>query len=139
MASHQDEDDDYLDDFGPVLAQIQLDKLPDLARSVRHALNSDQSKAPKDTKAWAGGCSIISPPLTGSYHILFQVKFDDGIRWLLKVPATAYCGRWDDKTAAALRAEALTMQLLGRETDIPVPRYIGLRHPWITALDVLSF
>ena len=67
---------------------------------------------------------MISPPLFGSYNILFQVQFDDGLKWLLKVPATSFTGKWNDIAARALKAEALTLQLFSRETDIPVPQIL---------------
>ncbi|KAL9131999.1 MAG: hypothetical protein Q9217_000209 [Psora testacea] len=66
-------------------------------------------------------CFILSPPLVGSFHILFQLKFGDGARWVFKVPATGYRDRFDKFDAKALTSEALTMRLIKRETTVPIP------------------
>ncbi|KAN0073284.1 hypothetical protein V8E54_008504, partial [Elaphomyces granulatus] len=60
--------------------------------------------------------------LYGSYHIVFPLEFTDGLRWALKIPATAgYRDKFDEFAARTLTSEALTLQLLKRETTIPVP------------------
>lgn len=66
-------------------------------------------------------CSIVYPPLFGSYHIVFVLNFADGLRWALKLPATGHRDRFDETAARALTSEALTMRLLKRETTVLVP------------------
>ena len=66
-------------------------------------------------------CSILFPPLYGSYHIVFVLNFADGLRWALKLPATGHPDRFDETAARALTSEALTMRLLKRQTTVPVP------------------
>lgn len=105
--------------FAPVLTSIRLDRLPMFAMSVREleqkALNLEpESNNPMD-------CFILTPPLVGSFHILFRIKFRDGAQWVLKVPATGHRDRFDESDAKALTSEALTMRLIKRETTIPIP------------------
>ena len=40
---------------------------------------------------------------------------------MFKVPMTGYKGRFDDQAAQALTSEAMTMRLVRRDTNIPVP------------------
>ena len=119
----EDEDDQYSDDdgmevFATVLANINLDHIPSFATSIRkrgkHAKEHDLALSAID-------CKVTSPPLSGAYHIAFPIVFDDGIRWILKVPAEGYRGQWCDHSAHALEAEARTMQLLRRKSKVPVP------------------
>lgn len=59
--------------------------------------------------------------LSGSYHILFVIRFEDDVRWILKVPAAAHPACWNKLAAQTLETEALTMRLIRRETSVPVP------------------
>ena len=64
---------------------------------------------------------LIPKPLSGPYHILYIVRFVDGVRWIFKIPATGHPGEHDEIAAEDLISEALNMQLLKRETTIPLP------------------
>ena len=114
-----DEDDDPLDHFRTILEAIRLDEVPAFALSVRKRLSDSKSNIAKEAFR---SPTVSSPPLTGSYHVLFPIVFDDGLRWLLKIPGTGVQKTWDKLAAESLSSEALTMQLLLRETTIPVPK-----------------
>ncbi|KAI9800363.1 MAG: hypothetical protein M1825_004133 [Sarcosagium campestre] len=102
-----DDEDDDMSLFAPVLNHVRLDRLPAFASSVRrHLLNANCEKSSADNSTIS--CSLQAPPLFGAYNILFPLQFEDGPRWLLKVPGTAYPGRWDEQAARALK---------GRSTD----------------------
>ncbi|KAI9748202.1 MAG: hypothetical protein M4579_007287, partial [Chaenotheca gracillima] len=115
-----DEDDD-MSLFAPVLARLRLDRLPALASSVRRSLDSAVCEKPLTDDSTIS-CSLQAPPLYGSYNVLFPLRFEDGLRWVLKVPATAHPGRWDEQAARSLKAEAQTMRLLNCSTTIAVPK-----------------
>ena len=105
--------------FAPILANIRLDRLPLFATSVREL---EQEPAKLETESNNSmDCFILSPPILGSFHILFRIKFGDGAQWVLKVPATGHPGRFDPSDAKALTSEALTMRLIKRETTVPIP------------------
>lgn len=112
-------------EFGAVLANINLDPLASMASTIRSRLESTSDGAEtKESKINSPNlilCTVCSTPLFGAYHILFPMEFADGVRWILKVPATAYAGGFDSKAARALKSEAMTMRLLKQDTEIPVP------------------
>lgn len=111
--------------FGAVMANINLDHLASMASTIRSRLESTPEGAEtKDSKITLPNfilCTVSSTPLFGAYHILFPLEFADGVRWILKVPATGYPGGFDSMAVRALNSEAMTMQLLKQETKIPVP------------------
>ncbi len=119
----RDDDDGYTDSdesdemhrFKPVLDAIDLEGLPQLAVSVR------VGKVHSDTMDASITCKVVTPPITGSYNLLYRLEFSDGVCWMLKVPATGHRARFDELAAQALTSEALTMRLLKRKTTIPVP------------------
>ncbi|MCJ1260926.1 hypothetical protein MMC22_000790 [Lobaria immixta] len=105
--------------FAPIIASIRLDRLPLFATSVRKL---EQKPIKLETESSNSmDCFILSPPLVGSFHILFRIKFGDGAQWVLKVPATGHPDRFDGSDAKALTSEALTMRLIKRETTVPIP------------------
>ncbi|KAM0796933.1 kinase-like domain-containing protein, partial [Usnea florida] len=67
------------------------------------------------------GCKVFSDPLRGSYNLAYRVLFDDGVEWILKVPASGSRARFDSLAAEALASEALTMKMIKRATTIPIP------------------
>ena len=66
-------------------------------------------------------CTLQPQPLYGSFNILFQLNFSDGVSWLLKVPARGHLGTFNKSDAEALKSEALTMRLIKSQTSIPIP------------------
>jgi len=120
----EDEDDDNANMFKPVVSNIRFDLLPTYALSVRKDHWKSLNLSAPDGVAFttnSANCTILSPPLFGSYHIVFVLKFSDGLQWVLKVPATGYRDRFTEVAARALTSEALTMRLLKSETTVPVP------------------
>lgn len=125
---HENDDegeDEYeeLEQYIPLLQSMKLDRLPAFAVSIRmQKMQSEmhQPSANTDASLPPLTCTVLHP-LSGSFNILFQLEFSDGVRWLFKVPVTGYLGRFDDLAAQALTSEAMTMRFLKRETTIPVP------------------
>lgn len=116
----EDEDSEKEDRFTPLLDSINLDNLTAYASSIRRLNNSS-----KNDQAMSFECRIGLCPMFGSFHILFPVIFDDGVEWLLKVPAAGHSGCWDDSAARGLKSEAMTMKFLKEKTTIPVPAVYG--------------
>ncbi|KAL6399268.1 RpsD [Ilyonectria robusta] len=129
-----DEDDDPLAAFEEVLASVNLEFLPHFASIVRQTIEPGAEHK----------CSMIGEPMHGSFNILFPLDFDDGVRWLLRVPARGVKGKWDEMAASALTTEVLTMLMLKRETTIPLPEVFhfsdttenSLRCPYILMLNI---
>ena len=102
--------------FEQVLKNMKLSTLPAYASSLRRS----RAGAGLDQTS-SFGCTLEISPMLGSFHVLFPLVFEDGVRWLFKIPAAGYLGRWDSSAARALRSEALTMQMLQQRTSIPIP------------------
>ena len=129
MSDEGNDDDvelgDYLTPFAPIMAAIDLDRLSEFAVSVRtrYAVPGERSvSADGNAKDLPITCTVLSPPLAGSYNIIFPLLFSDGVRWMVKVPITGHKGRFDELAAQALASEAMTMRLIKRTTTIPVPQ-----------------
>ncbi|KAI9827423.1 MAG: hypothetical protein M1819_006964 [Sarea resinae] len=121
-------DDENLATFSAVMASLRLDCLPTFALSIR-ARGPGSDFTSSDNQPMQ--CTVLERPLFGSYHIVYPLEFSDGVRWILKVPATGHRDRFDEMAARALTSEALTMRLLKRETTIPCPEV----YLWDASLD----
>ena len=123
MADNEEEEE--LARFQPVLDTIRFDHLPDFALSLR-ARSSSTALVTADTDhepmGIASSCKVVQPPLFGSYHILYILEFDSGDRWILRVPVTGHTDSFDEGAARSLRSEALKMKLISQETSIPIPK-----------------
>ena len=109
-----DDADEDLARFAAIMANIRLERLPELALSIRNS----QATVVKDLS----GCTVIQPPLYGAYHLVYVLKFSDDVRWALKVPVTGHHDKFDESAARALTTEASTMRLIARDTTVPVPK-----------------
>ncbi|KAL2008156.1 hypothetical protein VTN00DRAFT_8138 [Thermoascus crustaceus] len=112
--SEEDEDREL---FSSVMASIRLDLVPGYASTVRRKINHDNEHQELEPHlplllGKIESTVTIGSPLFGSYHVLFPVRFSNGVRWLLKVPSNGTRDRFDESAARALRSEALTMRLL---------------------------
>lgn len=119
-----DDDEDYAKSFRPVVTRIRFDHLPIFVSSIRKSRVKVCCQRVLDGISPFTNlmdCTILTPPLYGSYHIVFVLKFSDGLQWVLKAPVTGYQDHFDKAAARSLTSEALTMQMLKRETTIPVP------------------
>lgn len=119
-----DTDEDEMAVFEPVLARLDLDLLPKFALSTRlyieHAVLIGSMEP--DLVLPTLTCDVVTPPLSGSYHVVFPLRFSDGARWIIKVPARGHGDQWGAISARSLVAEARTMQLIKRKTTIPIPK-----------------
>ncbi|KAJ6045068.1 uncharacterized protein N7446_003270 [Penicillium canescens] len=99
--------------FSAVLSALDRKQLPLLASAILRRLQPPYQTT--DAKPSVG------EPLYGSYHVLFPLTFDIGLRWIAKIPINGTASKWDELSASALTSEANTMRLLKRETTIPLP------------------
>jgi len=126
-SNDEDEEVDEMAAFVPVLGRLRLrlDALPGHASSIRRSgLSQDSENSSQfiDEACDASQITIESPPLFGAYNILFTIRFADGAKWILKIPAAGGSeDRWDASAARALKSEALTMRLLTKKTSMPIP------------------
>ncbi|KAK4693445.1 hypothetical protein P7C71_g3962, partial [Lecanoromycetidae sp. Uapishka_2] len=118
-------DDTTMKKFKSVLERIDLGNIPVLAFNVRQRTyiqhQVSELGSSNTTQTVPTGCKLREGPITGCYHINFRLGFDDGVEWILKVPANGHPRCFNALAAQALRSEALTMRMLKRETTIPIP------------------
>ncbi|KAF5019924.1 hypothetical protein F66182_8064 [Fusarium sp. NRRL 66182] len=67
-------------------------------------------------------CDYFKDPKRGSYNICYFVEFEDGKRWVLRVPIVPCLALGARRK---LEAEVATMQLVAEKTDIPLPKIIA--------------
>lgn len=116
-------DEMHMDRFGSVLRALNHEAIPTYASHVRQYGHRHSSTIFSETFRDSGSvpCKIVDRPLCGSYHIVFTLEFDDGIKWMLKISANGHGSKFNSVASAALTSEARTMQLIKAETTIPVP------------------
>ena len=118
-------EDDPLAIFRTAISNINFRAIPEYILRVRKSMagrgKTSESLSRSVSSERSMKCRVAFPPLYGSYNILYPIEFSDGAQWLLKVPATGFRGRFNEADGRELRAEALIMRLLKRETSIPVP------------------
>ncbi|KAL8735027.1 MAG: hypothetical protein Q9166_001152 [cf. Caloplaca sp. 2 TL-2023] len=117
MSCHHD-----MNRFAGVLAKLDSKRIPRLATQVRSRERTKfRSSVVRTLRSLRLSCKVLSPPLSGSYNILFPIQFRDGVQWLLKIPTNGGAG-WDEQSARALTSEVLTMKLIYNNSSIRVPR-----------------
>ena len=103
--------------FSTVMANIQLNLMPSFVSIVRSRI--DRAHGSKSLHKIEP--VTVDSPIFGEFHVAFPLKFGDGHRWILKIPANGTHHTFDAISSRALSCEALTLQMLRRETTIPVP------------------
>ncbi|KAF2971191.1 hypothetical protein GQX73_g2405 [Xylaria multiplex] len=69
-------------------------------------------------------CRCFKAPVRGSYNVCFFVKFDDGEKWVVRIPL-APCLAFGAKSK--LESEIATMLLISERTSIPIPHIVAYR------------
>ena len=65
---------DYMTEFSAVLATIDITVVPAYVCSIRRSRDPQKY----EVTPWCFECTVESPPLHGSYNLLFAVYFGDG-------------------------------------------------------------
>lgn len=130
-ASALQDEDENLAVFRAVIAAVNFEAIPNLASSIRQERDGESEIVPRVGEEQSTTrnihCTVSSKPLFGSYNILYPIEFADGVRWLIKIPAKGYSGRWTDSDARAITSEALTMRLVKQKTTIPLPQVFSFQ------------
>lgn len=121
LGSSSESEGDEMEDFTAVMASMKLDQVAVYASQIRKCVQPDNP-------AEAFIVIEIGSPMFGSFNLLYPVIFEDGVRWLLKVPANGTQDQFSDADAESLRSEALTMRLLRKETTIPLPEVFAFEN-----------
>ena len=110
--------------FATVLGNIDFSAVCSFASNVRmcghHCTNKTGSQATHSSETLVP-CKILPTPMNGTYNIVFELEFSDGVRWMFKVPIDGTVDDFKALNRKALTSEARTMQMLKTKTEIPVP------------------
>lgn len=89
--------------------------LRDLALTTRRKLYNDL--LPETS------CVVSTPPRTGSFNIVYDVSFPDGIKWAIRVPAT---GVFSASRSRSFYLDIVAQRFISSKTSMPIPRI----HDW---------
>lgn len=65
-------------------------------------------------------CRVIDQ-LNGSFNMVYILQFNDGLKYVIRLPALGWSNRWTPAAKKAFDSQVLTMHLIRRMTDIPLP------------------
>jgi aminoglycoside phosphotransferase (APT) family kinase protein len=104
------EDQRLLGRFGPLLS-ISSSSLIQLAAEARHKI-SGRRPSTKDRHLYR---------LNSGYNLIHVIGFEDGIKYVIRVPAVGWGVRWTENASNAFRSQALTMRAIKDKTLMPIP------------------
>jgi len=85
---------DNLPLFRKVLKQLKFDGIRSVAASVRRAkqFNDNTSNQAHSSTSTTPpiDCKVEKEPRWGSYNLVYHIRFEDGIQWMLKIPANGH-------------------------------------------------
>ena len=103
--------------FKDVLGQLKPGNIAPLATLIRQKTGSTPNSTPSPVN-----CKVDTKTLNGSFNMIFWIDFDDGLSWVLKIPANGHRKGFNNLASEGLQSEAFTMEYIRRHTTIPVPR-----------------
>ncbi|MCJ1470984.1 hypothetical protein MMC07_009632 [Pseudocyphellaria aurata] len=105
-------------------------------------LATDVRKSILTTSEDCSSCRVISR-LNGSYNVIYILQFEDGLKYVIRLPALGWGNRWTLAAKKAFESQVLTMHLIRRMTDIPLPEIFAFdatqRNSLETPYMVMSF
>ncbi|RDX51458.1 hypothetical protein OH76DRAFT_1470902 [Lentinus brumalis] len=114
MSTHSDSNvsTDCSEDFEDILIrELDSDLVCSLALTIR-------CRAPVVPNSPDFTCSIPSSPKRGSYNVVYEVEFSDGISWAVRTP----CLPWNVKRERTMQHDMVGLQYVSDHTTLPVPR-----------------
>ena len=113
------------EEFSAVISSISPLHLRDLALTTRRKLYNDL--LPETS------CVVSTPPRTGSFNIVYELSFSDGIKWAIRVPAT---GVFSPSRSRSFYLDIVTQRFISSKTSMPIPRI----HDWsLDRNNILSY
>lgn len=107
---------DYLAKFASLLERIQPESIIAMALRIYQGWSASPS-------ANQVTCTLVSPPLCGSFNLIHVLNFSDGVKWILRLPLETLEG--SSTTARRLESEVMTMGFIRQNTTIPIPEVIS--------------
>ncbi|KAI5464572.1 phosphotransferase enzyme family protein [Mariannaea sp. PMI_226] len=114
MSSH----DDFRDEIIQSRVYCERDRFV-ASISERDILNLAKSVRDDDVD-----CQFFQPEIRGSFNVCYFVEFEDGVKWVVRIPLTP-CLAFGSRNK--LESEVATMKLVQEKTSIPVPSIINYK------------
>ncbi|RAL11560.1 phosphotransferase family protein [Aspergillus homomorphus CBS 101889] len=105
-------DDEFVQERFGELMDITNEALVKLAVSVRSKYSTTATTTPT---AW------VLQHWLGTYNLIHIVEFSDGLKYVIRVPASARHGQMTETARRALTAQAHMMRFVKKSTRIPMP------------------
>ena len=67
-------------------------------------------------------CTVIEPLNCDSFNLVYKLKFSDGDKLVMRIPAPGEQGCFTPSSSRILRSDAMTMSFLHQNTLIPIPQ-----------------
>lgn len=100
------------EEFSIIIASINLLHLRELALTTRRKLYNDL--LPETS------CVVSNPPRMGSFNIVYELSFSDGIKWAIRVPATGDV--FKPSRSRSFYLDIVTQRFILSKTSMPIPR-----------------
>ncbi|KAM6504013.1 Protein kinase-like domain containing protein [Amanita muscaria] len=95
-----------------IIASISPLDLQELAITTRRKLYNDLLPE--------ASCVVSNPPRTGSFNIVYELPFSDGIKWAIRVPAEGDV--FSPSRSRSFHLDIVTQRFILSKTSMPIPR-----------------
>ena len=100
------------EEFASIIASIDLARLEELALTTRRKLFNG---LPLEIS-----CTASTPPRAGSYNIVYELSFSDGIKWAIRIPAEGDVCK--PSRIRSLYLDIVAQRFISSRTSIPIPQ-----------------
>lgn len=63
-------------------------------------------------------CSVVSPPMSGSYNIVYELQFSDATSWVIRIPTIS---EWGPSNTRSMQLDIIAMEYISARTSVPIP------------------
>ena len=109
----EEEEDPFLK-FQNVIANINFDKLKNLALEVRKQQPHPQNFNPSDLS-----CEVVEPPRCGSFNLVYVLEFSDDVKWVARFPVQGT--RIQDSGIDKMNTDYSSLRYIRKAYGIPTP------------------
>jgi hypothetical protein len=111
-AEPQQGGDEEEEEFASIIASISPLLLQQIALTARRKLFPNLVEEIS--------CMASTPPYVGSFNIVYEVTFSDGVKWAIRVPAE---GDFSSPAYShSIHLDITSQRLISSKTTIPLPR-----------------
>ncbi|KAI0629456.1 hypothetical protein C8Q77DRAFT_1075974 [Trametes polyzona] len=111
------------------MKRVDLTAIRDLALQTRYA----QLPQPPSTEL---SCAVVTPPMTGTYNAVFELRFSDGVSWAIRMPTAE---TWRAVDARNMELDVVAIEFIASHTSVPIPHIHAyccdadnpVRHPFV--------